>query len=249
MMGGEVLLVLKEAPTFEGALSIRLVEERDSEGRTKYSIACQKDPPFKGEMGPYTFALAGVSGGLVAEDRDQITKSLEWRREVPLLEAHRILAILENRVASVSPEHVMGLDGTTYDLLIERGFNKVQFTWWCEPPAAWQALGELSKMLLERADAASMIEAQQSDNRKRLIRQLRAKLHEAQTRLNNQLAESIRRHNVRCNELAQSLRVSGVTCPCCNVHSSGVRFVDRSPAAESYFICQACGRSFRPKDF
>jgi hypothetical protein len=159
-----------------------------------------------------------------------------------------MLAILEKQVVSLSPESVLGLDGTTYELLIERGFNKVQFTWWSKPPAGWRAIGELSKILRETADAASMIEVQQSKSRKRLIRELTDEMDEARTRLKNESAELLRRHNIRCNEIAQSLRAAGVNCPNCSERSSDIRFVDKSPAAKSYFICRACGRSFRPED-
>lgn len=243
-MGGTVLLVLKEQPSFEGELSISLIEEHDSEGRAKHSIVCQKKPPLnENELAIF----ARVLGGVVGEDLGEITKSIDWQQEVPPLEAKRIMAILEHQVVSVTPERVLGLDGTTYQLLIERGFNKAQFTWWCEPPAEWKALGELLKILLERADAASMIEAQQSNDRKQLIRQLQEELVEAQARLRYESTELLRKHNVRCHELAQLLRTAGLTCPGCSVLSSDIRFIDKSPAAKSYFICKACGRSFRPE--
>lgn len=139
-MGGTVLLVLKEQPSFEGELGISLIEEHDSEGRAKHSIVCQKKPPLnENELAIF----ARVLGGVVGEDLEEITKSIDWQQEVPPLEAKRIMAILEHRVASVTPESVVGLDGTTYELLIERGLNKVQFTWWWlpgtrVPPAIFQ---------------------------------------------------------------------------------------------------------------
>ncbi len=42
----KLLLVLKEKPSFEGELSIDMVEENESEGHAKYSLVCQKKPPF-----------------------------------------------------------------------------------------------------------------------------------------------------------------------------------------------------------
>lgn len=187
-------------------------------------------------------------GGVVGEDLEEITKSLDWQVEVPPLEAKEITAILEHLVVSVAPQGFAGLDGTTYDLLIERGFNRIRFTWWSEPPAVWQALGSLSKTLLKRADTESMIEARQSNKRKRLIQQLRQELDDERTRGENESKELLRTHNVRCHELEQLLRTAGLTCPGCGLHSSDIRFIDKSPAAKSYFICRACGRSFRPED-
>ena len=40
-MAGELLLTLKEIPSFEGELSVRLMEEHDSEGRANYSLVCE----------------------------------------------------------------------------------------------------------------------------------------------------------------------------------------------------------------
>jgi len=47
-MDREDLLVLKENPSFEGELSVRLIEEHESQGRAKYFIICQKNPPLNG---------------------------------------------------------------------------------------------------------------------------------------------------------------------------------------------------------
>ena len=243
-MGSKVLLELIEKPSFEGEMSMRLVEERDPEGRAKYTVVCQKKPPLNENEWAVFAALGTVAG----QDLEEVAKGINWEREVPPLEAESMLAILEKQVVSLSPESVLRLDGTTYELLVERGFNKVQFTWWSEPPAGWRAIGELSKILRETADAASMIEVQQSKSRKRLIRELTDEIDEARTRLKNESAELLRRHNIRCNEIAQSLRAAGVNCPNCSGRSSDIRFVDNSPAAKSYFICQVCGRSFRPED-
>jgi len=245
-MSGKVLLVLKARPSFAGELSICLNEERDSEGRAKYSVVCQKKPP----LNENEFAIfAAMRNRIVDQNLDEdITKTIDWHREVPPLEANRIKAALENQVVSVAPESVLGLDGTTYELLVERGFNRIQFTWWGEPPAAWQAIRELSNTLLDLADPASMIEARQSDERKRLIQQLQIELHNQQARLENEGTELIRIHNSQCHELAQTLSKAGLKCPNCGVHSANIRYFDKSPTGKSYFICKACGRSFRPED-
>lgn len=245
IMGGKVLLVLKQKPSFEGELSIRLIEERDSEGRIKYSVVCQKKPPLKvNEFAVFAKKLNRIAG----QDFEEITKSIDWEREVPTLEAKRIAAALQHKVVSLVPESVFGLDGTAYELLVERGFNSIQFTWWAEPPAAWQALRELSTALLDLANAASVIEAQQSNKRKQLIQQLQQELDDEVTRLRNERTEMVQTQNRRCQEMARSLRKAGLRCPNCGVWSSDIRFIDKSPAGKSCFICNSCGRSFRPED-
>jgi hypothetical protein len=243
--GPKLLLALKEKPSFQGELSIDLVEENDSEGHAKYSLICQKKPPFN----EVEWALfVGVLGGVVGKDLDEITKNIGWQQEVPAAEATEILDILQRQIAPVVPETSVGLDGTFYELHIERGFSSVQFTWWCEPPQVWSALGEAAKTLLKRADAASMVEARQSKTRKQLIEQLEEQLGELQAKMKKDSGQLMRTHNDRCDELERSLRTTGLTCPGCGQHSKDIRFIDKSPDAKSYFICRACGRSFRPED-
>jgi len=244
-VGGKLLLTLKEIPSFEGELSVCLMEERDSEGRASYSLVCEKKPPLDLEEVPL---ILGVRSGVFGVDLGlkEITKSIGWQQDVPPLEGREILDILDPQVFSAVPEATSGLDGTTYELLIERGFNKVQFTWWCEPPGVWKALGELARRLLNMANAPSMTKSLQSDTRKQMIKQLQGKLAEHRATLEEITKELVRTHNDRCQELAQSLRATGLTCPACGQHSKEIRFIDKSPDAKSYFICRLCGRSFRP---
>jgi hypothetical protein len=242
-MAGKVLMLLKERPSFEGELSLSLNEERDSEGRATYFLVCQKQPPLNANE----FAIFSANlDRLIGPELEDITKSMEWQREVPQSEAKKLTAALEHEALYVTPESVEGLDGTTYELLIERGFNRIQFKWWGEPPAAWRALREVSSTLLDLADAALRIEHQQSNKRKRLIQQLENQLEEEQTKLNNKMMELTNVNNERCLALAKSK--AELTCPNCGVLPSNIRFVDKGPAGRSYLICQTCGRSFRPAD-
>ncbi len=244
-MAGKFLLALKEKPSFAGELSLRLMEEHDSEGRAKYSLLCQKKPPFNEKE---VAIFCGVLSGSVPDNLEEITKTVDWQREVPTLEARELMEILEHPVVPFIPETIEGLDGTTYELLIERGSSNVQFSWWCEPPRVWEALGKVAKTLLNRADAASMVDVLQSNTRKQLIRQLAEELGELQADMKKESEELMRTHNRRCHELAKTLSATGLTCPGCGRHSNDIRFIDKSPDAKSYFICGACGRSLRPEE-
>jgi len=244
-MAGKLLLTFKQKPSFEGELSVALMEEHDPEGRARYSLVCQKEPPFNTEE---IVLIAAAREGIVDDRRDELMKSITWQREVPAAEANEILDILQHQIAYTVPEATIGLDGTTYELLIERGFSKVQFTWWCEPPLGWKSLGEVARKVLSRTDSISALESLQTNNRKQSIKQLREKLDELHATRKKENEELIRMHNRRCQELASSLKIKGLTCPGCNYHSKDIRFVDKSPEAKSYFICNACGRSFRPED-
>jgi hypothetical protein len=241
-MHGIVLLALTVKPSFEGGLTVRLVEERNPEGHATHSLVCQKYPPINSsEFG----LLAMVTRD---EDREELTKGISWKREVPLAEARELSGILKGLTIAIVPQGGMGLDGTTYELLIERGFNKVQFTWWSDPPEAWKSLGDLSKRLLASANVASMIESQQSDTRKRLIKRLNDRQTEEQDKRETAATQSLIAHNDRCHELERAMKATGLTCPFCHQRSKEIRFIDRSPSSASYFICKNCGRSFRPGD-
>ena len=47
------------------------------------------------------------------------------------------------------PEFAMGLDGTTYTIRIENGWNSVTYNWWGECPKEWEQLGKLAEKLVD----------------------------------------------------------------------------------------------------
>jgi hypothetical protein len=61
-------------------------------------------------------------------------------------------------------------------------------------------------------------------------------------------AEAVRRSNLKARTLTSTIDSEGLTCPHCHQHTNDIRFIDRPPDAESYFICGKCGRSFVPAD-
>jgi hypothetical protein len=153
-MAGKLLLTFKQMPSFGGELSVALMEEHDPEGRARYSLVCQKEPPFNTEE---IVLIAAAREGIVDDRHDELMKSITWQREVPAAEANEILDILQHQIAYTVPEATIGLDGTTYELLIERGFSKIQFTWWCDPPLGWKSLGEVARKVLGRTDSKSIL--------------------------------------------------------------------------------------------
>ena len=107
---------------------------------------CQKEPPFNTEE---IVLIAAAREGIVDDQHNELMKSISWQREVPAAEANELLDTLQHQIAFIVPEATtIGLDGTIYELLIERSFSKVQFTWWCEPPLGWKALGEVASRVL-----------------------------------------------------------------------------------------------------
>lgn len=238
----KVLLVLIEKPSFEGELTVRLIEEYLDKSSVRFRIECEKKPPLNQKEFP--IFLAGIE--MHGQELDELTRSIVWQQEVPSAEVAKVKAILERQIFTIVPETVIGLDGTNYELVIERGFNKIQFNWWSNLPATWQALGSVCETLLKSADATSMVERLQSNHRRRLIQNLQEELEDARRTLEVARAQSIQTHNKRCLELAEGSR--GLACPFCRAHLSDIRFIDKGPLSKSYFICGACGRSFRPGD-
>jgi hypothetical protein len=58
-------------------------------------------------------------------------------------------------------------------------------------------------------------------------------------------ADRIARANVLARRLAIKVQNGGqLACPHCRQRTAEMRLVDRSPDAESYFVCKLCGRSF-----
>jgi hypothetical protein len=57
-------------------------------------------------------------------------------------------------------------------------------------------------------------------------------------------AEALNQSNELSRRLAIELAGGGLTCPHCRRRTREMRFVDKSPAAASYFVCGLCGRSF-----
>jgi len=93
-MDGEDLLVLKENPSFEGELSVRLIEEHGIKGRAKYFIICQKNPPLNGMSFLY---LCRHSVGVVGRDSRGNNEEHEVAARSSTLEAKIITAILEHQ--------------------------------------------------------------------------------------------------------------------------------------------------------
>ncbi len=50
--------------------------------------------------------------------------------------------------------------------------------------------------------------------------------------------------NAVCRDLATELAAGRLCCPHCGGPSATIRFRDKAPDAESYFVCSKCGRSF-----
>ena len=51
-----------------------------------------------------------------------------------------------------------GLDGTTFTLTVGRGANAVEYSWCSRPPAEWQCLCDIVRLLLTTAGVAAYVD-------------------------------------------------------------------------------------------
>ncbi|MFA4133161.1 MULTISPECIES: hypothetical protein [unclassified Brevibacillus] len=73
--------------------------------------------------------------------------------EVPIEQsiAEKIEEILcESKISIIPQRYSMGLDGHSFILKVNRGFNKIEIRWWCEPDEEWAPLGELVELIFSQ---------------------------------------------------------------------------------------------------
>jgi len=61
----------------------------------------------------------------------------------------KILALMQDVRIEAYPEFVMGLDGTTFTLHFDAGFNEATYVWWDTLPIQWIELQPLVQYLEE----------------------------------------------------------------------------------------------------
>lgn len=83
----------------------------------------------KGDIDQEKFTLPGDE----VERRFQISKD----------EYDRLLNGIDNMSLNAVPECVMGLDGTTYELIFDNGLNTAHYRWWQDPPKGWEELKKI----------------------------------------------------------------------------------------------------------
>jgi len=122
----EEIIKITVSPAFEGTTTIRLERKSTLEGPSKYYITH--------DQSQYTGYRAGPD---IRND------------EIPSDVAEAIIKELESTQVGICPESAMGVDGGTTQIEIERGFNKVMFTWWLGLPKQWKNLERVISLLNE----------------------------------------------------------------------------------------------------
>lgn len=82
-------------------------------------------------------------------------RSRQTLKQETLDELQRLLP--SGRLATPS-NALCGLDGTTLTLTIGRGANAVEYSWCSPPPAEWECLREIVRLLVTTAGVAAHVE-------------------------------------------------------------------------------------------
>lgn len=127
-------LTFMVAPSFKRGTIIRIYKGR---GKNLYSLEYQKSL-FHGMLTSRHF----LKENEVAES---------WKRELSEAEASKLFGCLSNLQVPVKPAYILGLDGTSYVLVIENGMNKVKYKWWSKVPEGWEGLDEIAYIMMELA--------------------------------------------------------------------------------------------------
>ena len=127
-------LTLSISPSFENRVVVSLLEHRKTNEHS-YWIRYQET------ASPTTDPLESVEQPFSVTEECEIFEG----------DADDLLEKLKEASISVAPEYIVGCDGTTYDLIVESGFNRVHYQWWSERPKGWEALIDASNALLKLA--------------------------------------------------------------------------------------------------
>jgi hypothetical protein len=114
----------------EGSLKISI-----NENGSKYDMhVCKIPPPF--ELSRYNGRMPKI---------ESVNYSLELNKN---LVTKLLTAMSEIKIPAI-PEFNSGIDGSTYMLNINNGYNSSCYTWWNTPPRGYESLGRLVELLVE----------------------------------------------------------------------------------------------------
>jgi formylglycine-generating enzyme required for sulfatase activity len=118
----ECLIEIDVYISFKGHRVYRLEREYDRDMAAQYSVTLDE------------------SGLNYKTDQDV------WRKPIDRALAERILAELENTTINVCPAEACGCDGTTITIKIERGFNRIELSFWEDLPKQWINLSKIFRL-------------------------------------------------------------------------------------------------------
>lgn len=122
-------------PSFEGGWEVQLERRASEPWRVRVRLGHPQD-------------------GLSAHPHyDPETGTAQWERPLSPAGVAEIARLLKGTTVPLAPEFAMGLDGTTWELRIEYGWNRVHLAWWPELPRAWQSLRPLLDFLVSLTGA------------------------------------------------------------------------------------------------
>jgi len=123
MMESEIARLTIET-SFQGSITVKLIEIQTN-NNLSYIINCD-------------------SNLYCSEDQSQ-------RLTVGRGYIDHLLSELETARIPATPKWEMGCDGTSYELVLTRGFNAVIYRWWCEASKGYEPVVKFANELLKLA--------------------------------------------------------------------------------------------------
>ena len=70
-----------------------------------------------------------------------------WTRKLTREESTQLLDLVSRLTIGFAPGHLLGLDGTSYELTISSGMNTLNLHWWMELPDGWSEVREIVTLI------------------------------------------------------------------------------------------------------
>jgi hypothetical protein len=119
-----VHIIIEITPSFGTPLKIQIFEEKNS-----YVIQYQ--------------------GNIHYEEDDFMVTELEKSYQISKEEYKALLGNADKISLNIISDFTTGLDGTTFKVTFQNGFNQTRFCWWADPPKNWEELNNLIKRVIE----------------------------------------------------------------------------------------------------
>jgi len=122
------IIEILESPSFEDQIVTRFESSSDGDSTEKFHISVQRI------------------------DKNKSDSNVEiYRKKISTSVANNLIIKISSLTLTACPEFVLGLDGTTTELRITRGFNECRLSWWGSIPIQWN---EVSELIFELRQAA-----------------------------------------------------------------------------------------------
>lgn len=116
-------IIIEITPSFGLPLKIQIFEEKD------------------------TYVLQ-YQGNIQYEKTDLYGKEYDKSYQISKDEYNALVGNVDKISLNITPNFAMGLDGTTFKVTFQNGFNQTRFCWWEDPAKNWEELNNFIKRVI-----------------------------------------------------------------------------------------------------